>query len=581
MEEEKNSNWLVSTLPITIMMGILFLLAPFYYFPNIGGGGLRIPNNITIWMVIILIISYSLLKIITINQIVLPKQFKFLVMAPVLITLSGFISGVSEPTDWLFRMIVVWSGVLFLVAIFQFAHAKKIIDKVLLIIVISAFINGLIGLGQVYFHDIWPRSFLPQDTLPEGMFQQINNQASYQVTAIFIGFYLLLFKSSTKPKNFWSIVVVSITIFQSSLIIGFSGSRIGWLSLFIGLILVVLAYLSNKAEVHKKYLSLLLAALFIGFSTGVTLSNGMIIDKTEALTSGYSGEARIGIYSHTIDLVKQKPIFGYGIGTFTKTWQNTRSDFYEVHPEAYLPNTVLTHPHNELLFWLFEGGVIALLALLLLIGVVLNALRKQPASSRYIHLALLLPIALHTQVEVPFYVSSIHYFLFIYLLSVVFIQDKKTYQVTLSIMANKSLYALIIVVFVLGQAYLIQSIHANRSLVAYFQDMKPEKRYLLEPAISNPFFSELSMWLLMREALYTAISNNDRDLIKSNIEWTTRELEDNPNSEVFVRLINAYSYLGDRERACTYVYSGLAMFPEAEKLITFSKECDVTNNVTN
>jgi O-antigen polymerase len=41
------------------MLAVLFLVAPFYYHPNIGGEGLRIPNNITVWMMATTDVCYS------------------------------------------------------------------------------------------------------------------------------------------------------------------------------------------------------------------------------------------------------------------------------------------------------------------------------------------------------------------------------------------------------------------------------------------------------------------------------------------------------------------------------------------
>lgn len=110
MEEIKTSVSFTKWKPIEIMLAVLFLIAPFYYHPNIGGEGLRIPNNITVWMVGTTIIWYSVYRILNRPTFILPKYFAYIALFPISITLSGFIAGVEQPLIWLFRLLFIWGG---------------------------------------------------------------------------------------------------------------------------------------------------------------------------------------------------------------------------------------------------------------------------------------------------------------------------------------------------------------------------------------------------------------------------------------------------------------------------------------
>jgi O-antigen polymerase len=86
----------------------------------VGGYGLRVPFNVAVWLVANTIIWYSVYALVKQNKIVLPKYFYYLLSFPVLVTVSGFISGIEYPIVWFFRLIYIWYGLLFLVVLFQF-----------------------------------------------------------------------------------------------------------------------------------------------------------------------------------------------------------------------------------------------------------------------------------------------------------------------------------------------------------------------------------------------------------------------------------------------------------------------------
>ncbi|MEX1199838.1 MAG: O-antigen ligase family protein [Methylophaga sp.] len=317
-----------------IMLAVLFLLAPLYYHPNLGGEGLRIPHNITIWLVATIFIAYSFLKVLKAREYVIPKYFWMIAAFPVLATFSGFIAGVDQPLKWLFRLLFIWGGLAFFFALFQARLSQARVDRLLFIIVLSALLFSIVGLLQMWLKLDMP-FLLPKnpDGIPSSFFQQINNMATYQVTAMMISLYL-----STRPafKRFnLKALILTITTLLAAFIVGVSGSRIGALTLIIALLVVLPVVL--RGQYKAKWRFALLAAIAMGFVAGINFSNDRMVNKTEAIQSGYSGEARLGMYSISLNLISESPFVGHGIGSFGPEWQFAKPAFYADNPDAKLP----------------------------------------------------------------------------------------------------------------------------------------------------------------------------------------------------------------------------------------------------
>ena len=299
------SRWSVAE----VMLVTLFLLAPLYYHPNLGGEGLRIPNNITVWLIALIFITFSLNKVIKAEFFQLPRYFGYLAAFPVLVILSGFLAGVEQPLSWLFRVLFILGGFAFLISLLQHKLKAGRWDRLLLIIALSGLIHAGIGLLQMWLKLDMP-FLLPKspDGIPGGLFQQINNQASYLTTCILLAFYL-----ASRPLTFRRLKVIqlllALTVLTASLILGISGSRVGLLGIATALPILLLAR-SKQLFRNKRLSILLLVAAICGFSFGVVQSSGKVVDKTTAIQAGYSGSARLGIYNISLDLLTQEPMFG-------------------------------------------------------------------------------------------------------------------------------------------------------------------------------------------------------------------------------------------------------------------------------
>jgi len=559
--------------PIEIMLAVLFLIAPFYYHPNIGGEGLRIPNNITVWMVATIIIWYSLHLVLKRPTFVIPKYFAYIAVFPILITLSGFVTGVEQPLKWLFRLLFIWGGLAFFFSLFQHGLKQGRLDRILFIIVISALLQGLVGVAQIYLQMDMP-FWLPKSPngVPSGLFQQINNQATYQVTAIMIVAYLITrpFIRFAKP---WLKVILIFSVLCSSFLVMVSGSRIGALTLVLGL-LIIIPTQWQRFKQNKRMALIAVAALVMGIGLGSAVGNGHAIDKTVAMQSGYSGSARLGIYTIALDLIKEEPIFGHGIGSFGRVFQHAKSGFYQQYPKAVLPNKYVSHPHNEMFFWLVEGGLIAGVGLLVVLVGVILALNTLSWQRSWGYVAILLPIASHIQVELPFYISVFHWFLFIIL---IFILSSYSMVNKTRVMSTSMLKLSSIVVGVLSFILIMFFLHTLRSHQDFMNYYRGENLDLpFKYAFKNPYLSDQAQWVDMNTILNSSThfdAKGDRDIqhniansVKAYIDWGKIRLLNKPNIELYRQLAGAYYFLEDQVNFCSIIHSGAAMYPDDVQL---------------
>lgn len=586
MEENKTLTSFSKWKPIEIMLAVLFLIAPFYYHSNIGGEGFRIPNNITVWMVASTIIYYSIYLVLRRPSFVLPKYFSYFAAFPVLISLSGFVTGVEQPLVWLCRLLFIWGGLAFFFSLFQHGLKQEHFDRVLFVIVVSALFQVIVGLAQLVLQAETPQ-WLPRSVngLPDGMFQQINNQITYQVTAIVIAIYLITRPILINGKQ-WVRWLCIIFVAGSSLLVSTSGSRIGILSLTLSLLIIIPALWQRfKAD---RWLSLFVFfALLLGSFSGMIQgeSSDKVVDKTIAIQSGYSGSARLGIYGLSFDLIKKQPVFGYGIGSFPRVWQFAKPKFYEEHPDAVLPIQFASHPHNETIFWLFEGGVIALLGLVgLLLGTILT-LKQVGWKKGCAYLAMLLPIGLHTQVELPFYVSSIHWFMFLVLLSMFSFQTvvNKTRIMTVSL--TKLSNVMLIIIFMMMMASFTHTLRSQWDFVLFYQGKSLDNPFPY--ALNNPYLSDQARWIDMNTILNSSLQYDDSGNLETQkniitnvnayIKWGEQRLVHKPTLKLYNQLARAYLYLGDKVKFCSVIKQAYLLYPSNEQFTkAIVEQCEVT-----
>ncbi len=557
----------------TALLALLFLVAPLYYQPNFGGRGLSLPYNIPIWAFASFLIAGGLYLIASTRRFIHPVHSWAFLLFPAVMVLSGIFAGASQPIPWLFRQIYVVSGVLFLFSLFQFHIKQRQIERILYVVVASAVVNALIALIQIFAPELIQGWLVTAGHTPVGVFQQINVLSSYLATGILLSFYLIS-RPSIGSAPVAARVLLILCIGSGAFLITYIGSRIGMLSAVAGL-LILLASRWQQLRKRAALASIGLLSLLAGALPGGTLQEisgfERLSQKTIEIAQGADASIRINMYAIALELVAQKPGFGHGIGNFQRVWGVQSGDYHQRNPSAKLPPYV-THPHNELVYWLIEGGIVSLAGILVALAAILLALVRCGPQRGGGYAALLLPISLHAQVELPFYISSLHWFLWLFLVFVVLRHRTLTTPLPLSRPATRLIQGSAVLLCIGSSYFMIHSARAQADIHAYLTQ-KGAGPYL-QIALDNLYFRPYAEQLAMRNLLHASILDKNPDKVHYFARWAEQQIDINPELKLFEDLINAYTFLEIEAARCRVIQTGATMYPMNEPLRAAASGCE-------
>jgi len=538
----------------TFLFALIFLVAPFYYHDNIGGTGLNLPGNITVWLAVSVFIWFAVNKVLKQKSITFPKNISLVLAFPILATVSGFVSGVSEPLDWAFRLLFVWGGVLFLLALFQFEFTRAQKDRLLFILTIAGFLHAVVACIQS-FQPEGMVLFLPTapSNIPTGVFQQINVHATFQATVLLLCWYL-----SARPlarTNLLIKLTLLVTTFFATYLVMISGSRVGVISLFVGLALLI-CFCWNLFKRNKKNLLILLLAMLLAITTSL-FSDGLqrLANKSTTVHSEYGASQRIGIYRISAELIEQSPIYGQGLGSFPSVWQYQKADFQQRHSDYSLIDGYVTHPHNELLFWQVEGGLLASIGIVISFVAIFVIAWKSKASYA---IAFLFPFAFHNQVELPFHISATAWFATLFLTFVALSHSKK--QVTPSFLSIPMTKTLSLVNY---SFLIVATIFFGHSALANYQlemATKPEQKANLSIPLANPYFTKIAEDFRMQQIFRQSSIDRNEAAMQFFNGWQQEEIKNRPTDYNFKLLIASYQNLQQPKKACQTASLALHMY---------------------
>ncbi|MFT5719788.1 MAG: O-antigen polymerase [Motiliproteus sp.] len=557
------------------LLGLLFLAAPLYYQDNLGSEGLFLPFNNTVWIAASFLIALGLLKFSYSRVLLLPKMTAAILFCLGMTTLVGVIGNVSAPTSWLFRNLSLWGGMLLLFSCAQFELSRRQRDNLLYLLLGSTYIQALYCLIHLLALSSPPDWMSQSLGVPRGIFQQQNVAASYLATGLLIGLFLTTLPSYR--QRHWLVkffVLSSMTL--NSLIIITSGSRAGLLAAVLGVLLMLGLRHRQLIKNGGRAFSLLLLALVIGTGLGYQMGSqtggiqaGLkkFSQAPQTSTDPARDDVRIMIYASSWELFLEKPILGHGFGQFESVWHAKKAQYLADHPDAGILITRLTHPHNELLYWAVEGGLVALSGILVLGLAFLKVCANLGWQRGGAYLVLLLPITLHTQVELPFYISQLHWLLFIVLIALVASHRFKRRTVPLSQMIRTLMLALSISLPVLATIFFVHSLISNRILLSYLVHPTTDIRVLDYPS-HNIYYTEKTNAMRLQTLVQYGLMTKNIKILKDYIPLAETTLQQTPDINLLVGLTFALYRTGEYQRSYAMLRRGLSIYPSAPLMLT-------------
>lgn len=514
----------------------ILLFSFLFSIPNVAINYVMMPSNIAMWFAAGVMVAISLWRIAKRKSLLLAPSHLYLLAFFVIILFFG-----TFETNWSSQELFVYyacfaSVFIFYIALTQFKFTRRDFDNLLFFIVVMGLFQSLIGIIQSYddyrLFNLWfgyePFRIVGRAT---GTFQQPNMLASFLSLALLAGL-VWLYQERNHNVSIISKTVVYFAVALMFFVVFLSGSRAALLAFIVPFFLLVISKRTLLLAKPKKFFIFILMGVMsyavIWFVAGQESGLNSAYQKLDRIATG--NDARIHLYSSAVEMFVQSPWFGYGIGGY----KDALHAFYagKILPEGLSEDEFnrMGHPHNELLYWMLQSGLAALVAV---IGFVFFYLKRlfQISDQSIAILVLILPIAIQAMLSYPFGLSAMHLFLLLIFLS---FGDKYSFKLGVNGFVKYAAMIFSVLIFsfsVFASIYTFKSIYEthyfyNRmTLYADPANEKYETQGYLLTASKHPLFN--SMASEMMEKLYekALTDNNLYDLNQYYIWCSNNYLE--------------------------------------------------------
>lgn len=536
----------------------LFLVAMHFFMANPGGSGLALSFNPTTWIAFSIAVAIGFYHLAANQSLRYSKLTVGLALACLVMTLPLFYTG-SNYQQAIPRLVGLWAGFLFFVLLQQFRFSNKHRQRLLWLIVLAVVIEALLGYYQFFL--LKPGNWMGYDTVvnrPYGIFQQPNVMASFLATGLVISGYLLSKQPHKYNKHISEITLLYLLPVLVVPLLVVLASRTGWLAAILSVTLLI-PYLYRFGTKMRfwGWLGSVLLGLTLSTALLQTTESNLVEQKTNLASP------RAYTFPQALDMLIEKPFTGYGYGNFESayTLYTARQHLLnEQYPPA-LP--AMDHPHNELLYWGVEGGLLPLLGILLAAILVLNRIYSAKKGTRLALFALFVPLVLHSQLEYPFYHSAVHWLIFIILIYWVDQRVAKVKSVGFSRLSKTALRVTSLVLPILTTFYMLSALHTNYVLTK-FETTRPISPELLQQVTNPVVWKDRFDWDVYSTYLNIGLAKQDAKLIQPYIDWSLDIIQSKPRPAFYSNLILAYQGLGDMSKAEQVRAEAEFLFPKQD-----------------
>ena len=545
--------------PFLASIGVVYLLAMHFFMPNPGGSGLALAFNPTTWLGVACALAIGLYQIGTNGTLKYNKLTVGLFLCCVMLTLPALYTN-SNLSLSIGRLVGLWVGLLLFVTLQQFRFSNKQKQRLLWFITIAVFIEAMFGWIQFFLLE--PGNLFGYNTIknrPYGIFQQPNVMASFLATGLALSGYLLTRHPRKYGRKVSEVALLYLMPIATIPLLIFLASRTGWLGAILS-VAFLLPYLYRFAT-KKRFLGwslAIIAGLGLGISHNMLSEQGSLAAQKTHIES-----PRQYTFPQAFDMLIEKPFTGYGYGRFEPEYIVYTARQHQLNAN-YKPGLAsMDHPHNELLYWGVEGGLLPLVGILLAAILVLSRIAQSTKGSRLALFALFVPILLHSQLEYPFYHSAIHWITFVILLYWVDQRTASYRQSSLSFVSQTMLRVLSLVVPIITSFYMLSTLHTNYVLTN-FERSHPKNPEILEQ-VSNPVvWKDRYDWDIFSTYLNIGLYQQDPKFIQPYIDWSLEIIENKPRPAFYNNLILAYQGLGDTVKAEQIRREAQFLFPNRD-----------------
>lgn len=286
-----------------------------------------------------------------------------------------------------------------------------------------------------------------------------------------------------KERNSLIRWLAGLTAVACALTITLSGSRAGLLAICASAA-VVLAFKTKVLSLFKthKWLWVVLVLVAVALS--------FLLYRVKA----GSANGRLFIWSICWDMIKKRPLFGYGPGGIEKHYMDAQAAYFSVHPDSLyvmLADNV-THPFNEYIKFTVNYGLVGLTIALCLLVFTIKRLLNSRENVKVIGLAVTASVFVMCQFSYPFHYAAVWFISAIAIIPAFFSESEgnevwetpKNLRITLPILFS------ILLAVVLRMMYLDLkwAEMSKRSLAGHTERMLPYYEKIKPQMQHNPLF---------------------------------------------------------------------------------------------
>ena len=527
-----------------IIFSLYILVGMHINMGHMGGYGLYLPFNAIGWMFISLMIGIGLWHMAS-KRIVEYSQFMLYCLVGLVMLLLPLIYPNNEHSHLAIQRILgLCAGVLLFFCLQQFHFNRADRIQLLYIILMGILVQACYGLSQ---------KFLPLEDWfgrPLAILMQKNNMATFLVTGAAISLYLFI--KDDEIRNSWiKAVLVLGTPFLTSILYIPLQSRTGYITFFISVLIISIGNMDQQ-----KKLGTWLAVAILGFIIGANSSYNSRSDEN----MNRSVNTRMVLYELSYYMWKKQPFMGVGYGNYFSHLRHNYAEISSADSTILVGSGNMDHPHNETLLWMTEGGILPLFGLLIIAGGFLAILWLAKDRRQSFGIAgLILPILIHTQLELPFYLSLVHWFLFIFLLS--FIDEEIGEWKTKRLNLNFAPRIIAVLIPAIVIPLMVTALQTGRVITKYERTGYKNTQLLFSawnPKNLNKKYDVLAMSLHLSLAKKTG----DKDKFQDYIEWAEDYIQHSPFSFIYYDLAKAYEAVGLREKGWAVYNKARYLFPD-------------------
>ena len=385
---------------VTLLIVLWFCGGLLWMLPNHGSAGLALPQNLLAWCVLALIALCCALF--SPRWKVAWPPGTYLIIAGAALWSLPLLWSPLAAWQWnaLPKVLALWGLVGIWLLMLKSIPCHRMRRVWLLILVVSALLQ--VGFAVVQLSDIAHLT----GGRPYGSFQQVNVLASFLATGMVCALWLFL-----RVRQRLSVCISATALVAIPVMLVLVQSRAGGLGAVTGALVLLLTAGKNRRRMGYAVL-LLMAGAGAGALTlyyGPLLIPGFI---PELVQKEGSNVQRWYLITLTWQLILNHPSIGNGYGSFEALFGQLSQ---QVPPG--MGTTTVQYPHNEFLYTWMEGGLVAVAGILSMIAGIFRRLWGR-GGSRWCGLAMMLPLALHMNLEYPLYQSVTHGLMLVMLLTI-------------------------------------------------------------------------------------------------------------------------------------------------------------------